>query len=145
MSVLTDVLHFRGERVTLYATFKLEDAIPESTGVSVIQPTVTIQYANAANQIVTLVNKGAMSPISDERFFYNWIVPNNAPLTSYTVLYQGIIEGTIASRTEELIVGNPSVTHMSPRKLRYGPSSILQRARDFTVRPHPALPRGTFQ
>jgi hypothetical protein len=142
MSVLTNVLHFRGETVTLYATFKQPTA--ESAMGTVSAPQVKIQYATPAGTVVTILPASDMIAISGERFFYNWTIPLDAPLTAYTVAYSGYIGNVLAGRTEDLVVGNPTLT-MNRRFLRYGPFSYLLLPRTPAVaRPNPALPRGEF-
>jgi len=141
VSILTNVIHFRGETVTLYATFKQATSVPESTGILTIQPTVRIEYVNSLGNVITTLPDTQMSLISKERFFYNWLIPDSAPITAYIVTYTGIIDEIEASRTEELVVGNPNITTKNRCMLRYGPGSVLLRPRDFSVRPHPAQPR----
>ncbi len=141
MSVLTNVIHFRGETVTLFATCKLIDQTPE---IGDIPPTAEIQYVDAGGQIKFILPPTQMIPLALERAYLNFTIPYNAPLTAYTIVYRGIIDTGSAVRTEDFIVGNPSVTHKNPKALRYGPSSVVQQPKDYTVRPHPALPRGQF-
>lgn len=143
MSLLTNIMHFRGETVTLFSTFKQPtgEAIDEAP--NVLNPQVQIQYATSLGSIVTVLPPTDMIRISNERYFYNWTIPDTAILTVYTVMYSGMIDDLLASRTEELIIGNPNVT-TTRRALRYGPSSYIMRPRVPTIRKNPALPRGEF-
>lgn len=142
MSKLTDVVHFRGEVVTLYATFKNLDATPESTGLGVINPTVKIEYVNNAGQVIDILPSTPMVPINRERFYYRWTVPNDAPLTAYWAIYSGVIEGAVANRTEELRVENAAI--LKECLLRYGRASVLFMPPKPFDWEHPALPRGEF-
>lgn len=142
---LTDVLHFRGETVTLYATFKGVDSTPESTGLTVLNPTVKIEYVNNAKQVVTVLSERSMITISKERFYYRWKIADNAPYTTYLYTCTGIIDSKVVSHTEEIIVANPAVTLAGNRKyLRYGTASYLVRTPITEPRRHPSLPKGTF-
>lgn len=143
MSLLTNVIHFRGETVTLYATFKQPTGESVADGPGVVNPTVKIEYATPTGNIVEILPSSDMTQISAERYFYNWIVPDDAPLTTYNVMYSGMIGDVLASRTEDLIVGNPSVTTIR-NFLRYGPFSFVLRPRTTTPRQHPQLPKGEF-
>ena len=143
MTKLTDVVHFRGETVTLYATFKNLDATPEATGVGVILPKVQIEYVDNAKQVVQVLPPTDMIPISKERFYYRWTIPYDIPLTTYWAIYSGFIGGVEAFRTEEIKVGNPAITKNSCI-LRYGSVSVLNSPPVYPDRKHPALPKGEF-
>lgn len=142
MSVLTNVVHFRGETVTLFTTCKLIDQTPD---IGSSPPTAEIQYVDAAGQIKFILQPTTMTQLALERAFLNFTIPFDAPMTAYTIVYRGEVDTGDVVRTEDFVVGNPNVTYTNQRKLRYGPSSVVQRPKDFTVRPHPALPRGQFR
>lgn len=141
MVVLDNVVHFRGEVVALYGTFKIPTS--ESAAGLLENPTVQVEYANAANQVVVILSPTAMQRITTERWFYNWTIPMSAPFTTYNVVTMGTIDGKLVKSTEDLIVGNPALT-TKQNFLRYGRSSYLQLSRTYEPRLRPDLPKGTF-
>jgi hypothetical protein len=143
MSILNDVVHFRGETVTLYATFKLITGESAQFDLDFVSPTIHIEYATPNNQIVIILPPTSMTRMTNDRYFYNWIVPNNAPMTTYNIVYSGIIDDKKVVSTEDLIVGNPALT-VKQNFLRYGPSTFLLMSRVYEPRLSPQLPRGTF-
>jgi len=143
MSILNDVVHFRGEIVTLYATFKLPTGESAADNLDPVTPTVHIEYATPNNQVVLILPDTLMIRMTNERYHYDWIVPNNAPLTTYNVVYSGKIDDKVVVSTEELIVGNPALT-AKQNYLRYGTHTFLQTSRTQEPRLSPQLPRGTF-
>ena len=50
MSILNNVVHFRGEVVTLYATFKLLTGQAAGDALVAFSPTVKVEYATPLNQ-----------------------------------------------------------------------------------------------
>lgn len=143
MTVLNNIVHFRGEVVTLYGTFKIPSSESAVGFLDPTSPTVKVEYANAANQIVVILPSTSMRRITDERWFYNWKIPMNAPFTTYNVVITGIIDDKIVQSTEDLVVGNPSLTTKQDF-LKYGRSSFLQVPRTYEPRLSPQLPKGTF-
>jgi len=143
MSILNDVVHFRGEIVTLYATFKITTAEAAGEELTVFSPRVKVEYATALDTIVDILPWTAMQRMTTERWFYNWIVPQTAPLTVYNVVYSGVIDDEECVATEELIIGNPAIT-THQNALRYGRKSFLQRSRTYEPRQSPQLPKGQF-
>jgi len=143
MVLLNDVVHFRGEVVTLYTTLKLSSGQSAAGDFDLTSPTVHIEYATPTNQLVIILPPTAMTRMTGERYFHNWKVPFIAPLTTYNVVYSAIIEDKEVKSTEELIIGNPSLT-TKQNCLRYGPNSYLLVSRTYEPRLPPTLPRGTF-
>jgi hypothetical protein len=143
MSILNDVVHFRGETVTLYATFKLITGESAQFDLDLVSPTIHIEYATPNNQIVIILPPIPMTRMTNDRYFYNWVVPYNAPMTTYNIVYSGIIDDKKVVSTEDLIVGNPALT-VKQNFLRYGPSTFLLMSRVYEPRLSPQLPRGTF-
>lgn len=144
MTVLNDVIYFRGEVVTLYATFK--DPTGQSAGIDLVafSPVVKIEFANPMGLLQEILPKTPMQKISVERYFFNWTIPNDAPLTTYNAVMSGVLGDKEVVGTREIVVGNPAVTVKSAF-LRYGPSnSFIQRSRATEPRLHPQLPQGTF-
>lgn len=140
MTKLNDTVHFRGEVVTLFATFKSSTSEPAS---EVVNPLIEIVYATPMGSIETILSKRAMSQISLERYFYNWTIPNDAPLTIYSVITSGEVNSVEIKSTEEIIVANPSAT-TNKNYLRYGFQSFIQEPRLSEPRVHPQLPIGEF-
>jgi hypothetical protein len=144
MVVLNDVVHFRGEVVTLYATFKAPTGVSAGTDLVPFSPAVRIEFANPLGQLQEILPTTPMSRISIERYFFNWTIPNDAPLTTYNAVMSGVLEDKEVIGTQEIIVGNPALTVKSSF-LRYGPtSSFIQSPRTSEPRLHPQLPQGTF-
>jgi hypothetical protein len=143
MVLLNDVVHFRGEIVTLYTTFKYSTGESAADLLDQNSPTVHIEYATPANQLVIILPPTRMVRMTNERFYYNWIVPDSAPMTTYNVVYSGIIDEKEVKSTEELIVGNPALT-TKQNNLRYGPHTFLARSRTYEPRISPQMPKGTF-
>ena len=144
MSTLNNVIHFRGEVVTFYATFK--DPTGQSAGVDLVpfSPVIKIEYANPLGQLLTMLPSTSMQRISSERYYYNWTVPEDAPFTTYNAVMSGVLGDKEVLSTEEVMVGNPAVT-AKQNYLRYGPTnSYLQKARTKEPRLHPQLPQGMF-
>jgi hypothetical protein len=127
----------------LFATFKQPTGESVADGPGVINPSVKIEYATPTGDVVEILPPSDMIQISAERFFYNWVIPDTAPLTTYSIMYSGIIDDILVSRTEDLIIGNPNVT-TTRNFLRYGPYSFVSRPRTTTPRQHPQLPKGEF-
>jgi len=143
MVLLNDVVHFRGETVALYATFKLPSGESAQDLLDANTPTVHVEYATPANQIVIILPPTPMVRMTNERFYYNWVVPDNAPMTTFNVVFSGNIDDGITKSTQELIVGNPALT-TKQNFLRYGPHSFLARSRTYEPRISPQMPKGTF-
>lgn len=143
MSILNDVVHFRGEIVTLYATFKLVTAEATEEELTPFSPRVKVEYATPLNVIVDILPWTPMQRMTTERWFHNWIVPQNAPFTVYNVVYSGVVLDEEIKSTEELVIGNPALT-TAQNYLRYGPKTVLQRSRTYEPRQSPQLPKGTF-
>lgn len=143
LSILNDVVHFRGEIVTLYGTFKLVTGESAQFDLDFTSPTIHIEYATPTNQIVIILPPTPMTRMTNDRYFYNWVVPFDAPMTTYNVVYSGIIDDKKVVSTEDLIVGNPALT-VEQNSLRYGSSTFLLVSRTYEPRLSPQLPRGTF-
>jgi hypothetical protein len=143
MTVLNNVVHFRGELVALYGTFKIPTSESAAGFLESFSPAVKVEYANAANQIVTILPLISMKRITPERWVYNWTIPMNAPFTTYNVVTQGTIDDKLVQSTEDLVIGNPALT-TKQNFLRYGRDSYLQMSRTYEPRLSPQLPRGTF-
>lgn len=145
MVLLNDVVHFRGETVALYTTCKYSTG--ESAGeiglLDPNSPTVHVEYATPSNQLIVILPPTSMTRMTNERYFYNWIIPDNAPMTTYNVVYEAIIDEKLIKSTEELIVGNPALT-TKQNYLRYGPTTFLVRSRTYEPRISPQLPKGMF-
>lgn len=143
MSKLNDVIHFRGETVTLFATFKEITAEGQDTPSGVLSPVVRIDYVDNNGVIQTALPSTEMTRISIDRYFALWTIPEDALMTTYSVKYDATIGDKSAFATEDLIVGNPNITR-NRSTLRYGPHSVLQRPADATPRKPLALPNGEF-
>lgn len=143
MTVLNDVIFFRGEVVTLYATFKQPTGQSAGNELVPFSPEVKIEFANTLGVIQNILSPTPMVRISKERYYFNWTIPNDAPFTIYNAVMSGVIGDKEVLATQEVRVGNPMVT-VRPKFLRYGASSFLQRSRTHEPRLHPQLPRGTF-
>lgn len=145
MAKLTDVIHFRGEEITLFATFKGVDGQPNSEVSSTLNPQVAIYYVDR-DGVHQLLASTAMIMIAPDRYYLPYTIPYTAPLTTYIVEYTATVNGVDTFATEQLIVGNPAIsTSDNGASLRYGPhSSFLQRPRSKTIRASIALPGGQF-
>lgn len=139
MAQLNDTVHFRGEIVTLFATFK----VSTSQSTEVLNPSIEIVFATSAGSIETILSKRPMIQIAAERYYFNWTVPDDAPLTVYSAVMSGEIDGEEVKSTEEVIIANPNVT-TNRNHLRYGPQSFIQEPRSSEPRIHPQLPIGEF-
>ncbi len=143
MPRLNDVIHFRGETVTLYATFKIPTGESAAGTLTPFTPAVKIEYATGTGEIKIILSKTFMTRMTFERYFFNWVVPEDAPLTVFNAVYSGVVDGKEIQSTEELLVGNPNVT-TNRHFLRYGPESSLQESRTAEPRLSPQLPKGEF-
>ena len=144
MTVLNDVVYFRGEVVTFYATFKTPTGQSAGSELVLGSPTIKIEYANPVGQLLTVLSETSMQRLSIERYFYNWTIPDTAPLTTFNAVMSGVLGGKEVIGTQEVRIGNPALT-VKPAFLRYGPtSSFLQRSRIVEPRVHPQIPQGMF-
>ncbi len=143
MPRLNDVIHFRGETVTLYATFKRPTS--ESAGELLVPftPAIEIEFATSLGNIDIILSKRPMIAITSERYYFDWTIPADATLTVYNAVMSGEIEGKEIKSTEEVIVADPNVT-TNRNFLRYGSQSFLHESRAFEPRIHPQLPQGEF-
>ncbi len=129
MTKLTQVVHFRGETIPLYATFKRVDATPNVTPPGILNPQVSIRFSDPNGIVVEVLPPTEMIKISLDRYYYVWKVPDNAYLTNYLITYTAIVDDVQTFATEELLIGNPAITY-NRCTLRYGPHSSVQRPRD---------------
>lgn len=144
MTVLNNVVYFRGEVVTFYATFKQPTGASAGSELVPFSPVIKIEYANALGQLLIMLSSASMSKISAERYYYQWTVPANAPFTTYNAVMSGVLGSKEVLATQEFTIGNPALTVKS-EFLRYGPtSSYLQASRAVEPRLHPQLPQGEF-
>lgn len=144
MTALNDVIYFRGDVVTLYATFKRPTGQAAGADLVPFSPTVKVEYANPLGQLLIILPETSMQRVSTERYYFHWIIPDDAPFTTYNAVMSGVLVNKEVLGTQEVIVGNPAVT-VKPAYLRYGPTnSYLQKSRAIEPRLHPQLPQGTF-
>jgi len=129
MTKLTQVVHFRGETIPLYATFKNVNATPNAAGSGILNPRVSVRYTNALGIVIEVLPSTEMVKISADRYYYVWKIPDNAMLTNYLVTYTAVVDDVSTFTTEELLIGNPNITY-DRCTLRYGPHSNVQRPRD---------------
>lgn len=144
MTVLNDVVHFRGEVITFYATFKQPTGASAGAELVPFSPVIKIEYANPLGQLLIILAETPMQKISLERYYYNWTVPDDAPFTTFNAVMSGVLGTKEVLSTQEFIVGNPALT-AKREFLRYGANhSYLQTPRTTEPRLHPQLPQGEF-